>query len=976
MPNRTQRVFISSTREDLSEHRDAVAKIIERLEHAPVRMESFGSRDGMSVAECRELVESADAIVVIVAHRYGWIPSATDGGDGRKSITWLEVEEAEALGKPVYAYLVDPKVRWTYGKESDRIDEEGADAAEIQRAVHSLKAFKADLSKRPLSTFTTPDNLAAQVAADLRRALLDSSGGDAALDAEIERYRKNAQSLHESIRLAGFESKVRVRIRVEDLYIPLRAVADHRANGAATFADADDAEKALGPGAEGGEVNLLDAFGRAAERGDRRGLVILGDPGSGKTTHLKHLLLKVLRDGSESVGLPGGLVPVLLPLRDLESVDRGLEAFIERVLSDPHLEIEAGFAGRLSRRGGLLLLLDGLDEVPGGDRRRAVANWIVDSLRTHRTDCRFVVTCRYAGYSDDARLDEDFLELHLRPLDEKQAEEFIRTWYRIVETGLSGDQEKAADTATQKAGELIELIRGGDFRVGRVRALTRNPLLLTAICLVHRDRGRLPHQRAQLYKEAVDVLLERWRAGERLPATFQKDEAEAVLQPMAHWLHQVEGRTRGTAGELAPVIAPALESVRRRDVEPKAFLEAIRDESGLLTGWSGESYGFMHLGFQEFLAAREIKNRALADPSVFSDLARRFGESWWREVGLLLVALEGGAAFEPYCRELVKQPAFGEKADLVAELMSDAARVSAKPFLELLDLPSGDDPCELWQRQLAAVRIVKSIAPEALDKIANRLREHKCREIADLAGAPAKAPSLVRVRKLIDAVRMREGTFKMGSPTEEVGRQSHEGPVHAVTLREFWLSVTPVTNEQYARFLAEEKGVEEPRSWSDGRFNQPRQPVVGVSWDEARQFCAWIGGELPTEAQWEYACRAGTQSRFWSGDDEIDLARVGWYEANSSGTPHPVGEKPANAFGLHDMHGNVWEWCADWYGPYGSQAQSDPKGPKSGSDRVLRGGSCWFDAGRCRSAYRVWNHPVNRNVSIGFRVAWPAAPSS
>ena len=155
--------------------------------------------------------------------------------------------------------------------------------------------------------------------------------------------------------------------------------------------------------------------------------------------------------------------------------------------------------------------------------------------------------------------------------------------------------------------------------------------------------------------------------------------------------------------------------------------------------------------------------------------------------------------------------------------------------------------------------------------------------------------------------------------------------------------------------------------------------MIGVSWNDVQAYCKWAGVKLPTEAQWEYACRAGRQSRFHSGDTEADLAEVGWFDGNSEEQLHPVGEKTANEFGLFDMHGNAWEWCEDAWGPgfYRKRAATKPdpvcRG-KGGSSRVLRGGCFTGDADWCRSAVRLGDLPVYRFFFIGFRVALPAAP--
>jgi formylglycine-generating enzyme required for sulfatase activity len=133
--------------------------------------------------------------------------------------------------------------------------------------------------------------------------------------------------------------------------------------------------------------------------------------------------------------------------------------------------------------------------------------------------------------------------------------------------------------------------------------------------------------------------------------------------------------------------------------------------------------------------------------------------------------------------------------------------------------------------------------------------------------------------------------------------------------------------------------------------------------------CEFFGGRLRTEAEREYAARAGRQTAWSFGNDEERLGEYAWYGANSGNTPHTVGAKKANAWGLHDMHGNVWEWVADWYGPYTSGAQTDPSGPAAGGSRVLRGGSFYSSARVLRSASRGRGEPKARNRGFGFRCA-------
>jgi formylglycine-generating enzyme required for sulfatase activity len=149
--------------------------------------------------------------------------------------------------------------------------------------------------------------------------------------------------------------------------------------------------------------------------------------------------------------------------------------------------------------------------------------------------------------------------------------------------------------------------------------------------------------------------------------------------------------------------------------------------------------------------------------------------------------------------------------------------------------------------------------------------------------------------------------------------------------------------------------------------------VVGVSWEEAQAFCAWAGGRLPTEAEWEFACRAGSQQKFCCGDDVASLPDFAWFADNSGGQTQPVGQKKPNAWGLFDMHGNVWEWCQDWFGRdyYKRSPKTDPAGPAGGETRVLRGASCRnVDPDYLRSANRSGLPPGCRRIVVGFRIAY------
>ena len=248
-----------------------------------------------------------------------------------------------------------------------------------------------------------------------------------------------------------------------------------------------------------------------------------------------------------------------------------------------------------------------------------------------------------------------------------------------------------------------------------------------------------------------------------------------------------------------------------------------------------------------------------------------------------------------------------------------------------------------------------------------------------------------------------EGTFTMGSPEGEAGRWDDEGPQHEVTITGgYWLGETPVTQALWTAVMG----------GNPSRFVSDQRPVEQVSWDDCKRFIGKLNdivrgldARMPTEAEWERACRAGTTGATWVGELDIRgdndaplLDPIAWYGGNSgvgfeldngydsSGWPkkqyphtragtRPVKGKLPNPLGLYDMLGNVYEWCEDWSGDYGAAAVADPHGPETGSSRVVRGGSWGSHARLVRAAYRRWNDPAVRFGYLGLRLARGQGPS-
>jgi formylglycine-generating enzyme len=237
------------------------------------------------------------------------------------------------------------------------------------------------------------------------------------------------------------------------------------------------------------------------------------------------------------------------------------------------------------------------------------------------------------------------------------------------------------------------------------------------------------------------------------------------------------------------------------------------------------------------------------------------------------------------------------------------------------------------------------------------------------------------------------GTFRMGSPKDESGRFDDEGdengPVSVALSRGFWMGKFEVTQGQWQAVMG--TTVRDQRDKADPKWplygEGPDHPIYYVNHDEANEFCRRFteserragrlpaGWEyhLPTEAQWEYACRAETATRYSFGDDAGGLGEYAWFDGNSSRSTHPIGQKSPNRWGLHDVHGNVWEWCADWYDAK-LVGGLDPRGPSQAAGRVIRGGSWNGEPQFCRSTFRYWDTPGDRGDDLGFRVARVPSP--
>ncbi len=698
--------------------------------------------------------------------------------------------------------------------------------------------------------------------------------------------------------------------------------------------------------------------------------VIAGDPGAGKSTMCRRLAWEV---GAEADGPLVVLVSLPRLLRERKHPFDIAEA--DLCASSPALgkvDLAAQLRERAAQRADVWLLLDALDEV-GADSVQELWN-LLHPILAELPNAAVVITSRKIGLEKIP----NFERADVQPLSAKRRAELVEHW--LVDRSKANEVLAHVDRCTQLA------------------QLSTNPLLLTLMVAVTLESPNAPTTARGLYERAIELLLKRGASPDRPKPVAHPTSAQKLLPHLALALMD-SGRLSWTESELVDALY-TLTNKRKNKAHaerllqylaswgsPDKLLDDLGDNSGLLGKFdgAGEPWKFWHRSLCEFLAAQrlaELPTRELKSRLQKLAKANDDGESirfWGQTYGMACALVGDSARLETLKAVRSASPALALRALPFVDTLTAA---SGFEFLLATKGWDGDHLRSLassWQPADAS-KLIRG----GLGALAKQSRsEFDLKLIAQLIYALDLVEPGVNVEPLLtafgvgaqphlDFAEIPAGRFVMGDAKSsfEWDRTEHE----VALTRPFRLGRTTVTEAQFASLDLARK----PEK------SEENLPVRRVSWFQAWLFCRWVGGALPSEAQWEYACRAqrdGVRDRrartaFWSGDSEEDLARVGWYAANSEGRPHPVGMKPANPWGLHDTHGNVWEWCSDWYGEYSQERQIDPPGPLGGTNRVVRGGGFKNGLERCCSAYRFRGPPDYQRSFLGFRVALPAAPSS
>jgi formylglycine-generating enzyme required for sulfatase activity/energy-coupling factor transporter ATP-binding protein EcfA2 len=997
-------VFLSSTAKDLQPYRDAVVEAIGKLKgfHC-IRMEDFGAMDGEPLAVCREQVAASEVFVGLVGHLNGSSPEGSD-----LSFTQIEYEEAKRRRKPRLMFVADDDfpLPARLGRESEEA---------YQRQLRFREQVKRD---HTAVFFNDPQKLATLVVAALSvhraKAPVRSAGtsgkpaprrparsGDLAktersyLADLVERYQ------YLDFKGLGISDRVPLRLPLLEMYVPLKARV--QAPSGETWArEMRLAGRPVGEQeAEGMGERLSKPQPVLDLLRENSGLVLLGDPGSGKSTFLKSLALSLASGSSELLG-PQPLLPVLIPLaayaNALARRDITLGKFLPRYFEDR--ELEAGLPALFERKlaaGKVLLLLDGLDEVREIRRRNLVVQRVEDFYRRHRrAGNKFVLTSRIVGYREVRPSAEGLAEATLVDFDDEEITEFVGRWTAAIEKAASGETRQARRQASREQEELLVVLSAN----AGVRSLAANPLLLTILALMKRQGMVLPDRRVELYERCIRTLIKDWNLarGEAGRPAKELDLLETlrVLRPLALWMHETSPgvglvKEVGIQRELERIFAERKE--RNPERAARQFLEDVRAHTSLLLDRGGRQYGFIHLTFQEYLAASALgqAHQQEVEPIV-SVLAAHVGEAPWREVSLLTLGYLG----------LVQErdQAAGAVLDaLVRRSPGPTGEASILAGEALLDMGPG--------------AVAEGCREKIVESLLATLREdgkvaspRRARAGAVLARIGDPRPEVTTVDGM-EFCWVPAGSFLQGS--EELDEEAHdwEKPRRERTLSYgLWVGRYPVTAAQYGEYEAETG--EQHDDYRQGA----NEPVVGVSWHDAGAFCRWLTSRwresgrlgrdwearLPLEEEWEKAARGGLRipsrpviqpagsaipkvrkkvnplpgRRFpWGQEENLDRAN---YD-NGIGDLSAMGCYPGGAspYGVEELTGNVFEWTQSVDQGAPGEGQEDEE-ESAKLPRVLRGGAFGNGSRRVRCAYRLWDHPDSRYGFVGFRVVLSPFP--
>jgi len=704
------------------------------------------------------------------------------------------------------------------------------------------------------------------------------------------------------------------RFPIDEYYIPLTTPA--RGDGAM----------------RGGAIPLQEAMLA------QRKLLVVGDPGSGKSTFLKRVAFHACAEYAKGGPLPLRMEAAVLAAFVVQQQERKegpadpaspewIPRFMGAQCEEKNRALSTEYFRAALKAGGCLVLIDGMDETPDEPQRERLAKLIRGAAAAF-DKCRFVVTSRPEGKVSI----DGFEEAAISDLEPDAIRAFLGKLARLL---YATDESRAREFRE-------ELERAVDGR-REIRKMTRNPVMLTALVVLQHNQVKLPEKRADLYASILG-----WLSKQRAkPGRLAADDCLLRLRELALEMQNHEaGRQKQ-----APLVWAGEKLAKRFGGREAAerFLRAEQLDSGIVVS-RGKDLAYWHLTFQEYLAALEIFGweDAKQHDLLLGDGGRIYKPEW-RETVLLYAALlqnAGAPKVEALVRKVLdgmgKRPSLAERAKCVGLIGS--------MLPDLVGYEVGDI------RYAESLRLVMDIFDAEKSKSVPFEDRLKAAEALGLAGDP-------RLRKM-EWVEIPEskGYWIGAQSNDSKGRNYDKEAFDDETLREvnlpkFRIGKYPVTVAQYLEFVEEGTTPDrEPKRWEE-QLEHPNWPVVNVTWHQANAYCMWARVRLPTEEEWERAARGSKCTKYPWGNEDIDPSRAN-YDESKIGHPTPVGLYPngASGEGACDLIGNVFEWTSsEW--------------EKGSGSYVWRGGSFVFDRRYARSAYRSFSHPGGQLSDLGFRVA-------
>lgn len=742
------------------------------------------------------------------------------------------------------------------------------------------------------------------------RTLIAKPLGDAELQSATERYLQLLWHKHSvlDIKGIGMADRVSLNLQLVDMYVPLKARIElpegetwSRSLKLAGRAISEEERFVMGE-----RLSLpLPLFDLLA---DHAGLVILGDPGAGKTTFLKHLALKLASNQPPLPDLAQRL-PIFIPLaayaNELAQQDCSLQEFLGDYYRRQGIEDlpMADLLRSALRNGRALLLFDGLDEVQETSQRTAIVNRVETFFAHHRqAGNKIILTSRIVGYRDAPLSALGVQTCTLVDFAEEEQTAFVEKWSVVLEEAIRGKNPEAGKAAAAEKAELLAALHHNPG----VQQLAANPLLLTILALMKRQGVLLPERRVQLYEHYVKTLLSTWnvaRGVDRQQSSRQLDYVETlkILAPLALWM-QESSPGKGLVKE--PVLQCQLETIYRQRGEPDParaatrLLKDAREYASLLLERGPGEYGFIHLTFMEYLAAVGAANLAQQEVTPLVErLATHLDQSEWHEVILLTIGVLG-----------IVQGRDGAAGDAVQGLMNSRQGEPGRAIVLAGEAVADAYPGGVTSacQQAVVQALVETLCNDKVVKPI--LRAHAGRALARL-GDPR--PEVTTIEGM-QFCYVPPGPFIMGSSDDDPLAYADEKPQHIYNIPYgYWIGRYPVTNAQFAPFITD-GGYDNPIWWVEAHavgfwdagkvqdvwyqykdkqfvrhfygwrtqpknFGQPyihpNHPRIGLSWYEALAYTRWLTNflhdqnlltrnwlaHLPNEPEWEKAARGGKQ---------------------------------------------------------------------------------------------------------------------